>query len=738
MITEIKLHKISTYTEPVCINLKKYNFFFGANGTGKSTISKLLDGEISSLNCGLTWSGPDHEDIVVYNRSFINRNFSADSELQGIFTLGEDSIGLRQQIDDKQKQIDAFATEKGQKSTTLGNQENKRTQRRSEFENVCWEIQRKYGAEFADALVGYRGNRRAFCDNCLSVYKASSKQNEDEPVVQIDTLRSLYTTAFTKGLSVDTEYSLFDENPADELGSLALLEKVITGKNDTPVGQFIEYLQASDWVLQGVSYAKRANGKCPYCQRELPTDIEHSIEDFFDASYQRDCDTLRAFLQKFRNYRENFLDKSNQITGEKKEYIDYATFELAVSHVLEIIDKNIAEIEKKVEKPSVPVSIQPIAEDITAINTLLKQINTKIKEHNALVADQKTAQANCRTQIWLFFVQSLEREIDQFIQEDTGLEKGINALKTQISEKEKEIRILRTEIREAESRLTSVRPTVIAINDILKGFGFNGFMLAVNEQSLGTYKIVRCNGEDASKTLSEGEHNFLSFLYFYHLCFGSQDSANVTRNKILVIDDPISSMDNNVLFIVSTLVKAIIQNCRDGKNGIKQVLVLTHNVYFHKEITFWGNKQSLPTTETRYFIVRKKNEVSSVTGYESNQIRTSYEMLWEDLRNPTELSLSSAFNTMRRILEHYFNIVGGLNYEKCINELEGTDKIVCKALVAFINDGSHSVFEDLIFSVDDLGFDNYMRVFRLIFEKLNHIDHYNMMMKVPTETLRQS
>lgn len=222
-----------------------------------------------------------------------------------------------------------------------------------------------------------------------------------------------------------------------------------------------------------------------------------------------------------------------------------------------------------------------------------------------------------------------------------------------------------------------MRPTVTAINDILKEFGFNGFMLAVNEKSPGTYKIVRCNGEDASKTLSEGEHNFLSFLYFYHLCFGSQDSTNVTRNKVLVIDDPISSMGNNVLFIV-----------------------------------------------------RKKNEVSSITGYDSNQIKTSYEMLWEDLRNPTELSLSSAFNTMRRILEHYFNIVGGLNYEKCINELEETDKIICKALVAFINDGSHSVFEDLIFSVDDLGFDNYMRVFRLIFEKLNHIEHYNMMMKV--------
>ena len=736
MIAKIKLHNISTYTEPISIEPKKYNFFFGANGTGKSTISRLLDGEISSPDCELVWSGSDHEDIVVYNRSFIIKNFSANSKLQGIFTLGEDSIGFRKQIEDKQKLIDTYTTEAEQKKTTIEKQESKRTQRRKDFENVCWEVQRQYGADFADALVGYRGNRRAFCDNCLKIYKANQKQKDSEPVVQIETLRSLYATAFTRGLSVDTEYSLFDENTADELGSFALLEQVITGKSDTPIGQFIEYLEASDWVLQGISYAKRANGKCPYCQRELPMNIEQSIEDYFDASYRRDCDALQGFLEKYRDYYAYVRNTSKQIKEDNKEYIDYVLLWAAVSHVLEIIEKNIAEIEKKVEKPSVPVTIQPIVENVAAINSLLKQFNAKIKEHNTLVADQKTAQTDFKEKVWPFFVQSIEHEIAQFIQDDSGLEKGINTIKKQISEKEGEIKRLRSEIRDTESRLTSVRPTVTAINDILKGFGFNGFMLAVNEQSPGTYKIIRCNGEDASKTLSEGEHNFLSFLYFYHLCFGSQESANVTRNKILVIDDPISSMDNNVLFIVSTLVKAIIQNCRDGENGIKQVLVLTHNVYFHKEITFWGNKQSLPATETRYFIVRKKNEVSSVTGYDSNQIKTSYEMLWEDLRNPTELSLSSAFNTMRRILEHYFNIVGGLNYEKCINELEGTDKIICKALVAFINDGSHSVFEDLIFSVDDLGFDNYMRVFRLIFEKLNHIDHYNMMMKVSTNTIR--
>ena len=69
-----------------------------------------------------------------------------------------------------------------------------------------------------------------------------------------------------------------------------------------------------------------------------------------------------------------------------------------------------------------------------------------------------------------------------------------------------------------------------------------------------------------------------------------------------------------------------------------------------------------------------------------------------------------------------------IDYEKCINQIEGSDKIICKALISFINDGSHSVFEDLIFAPDDGDIENYKRVFKMVFDKLGHIDHYNMMM----------
>ena len=40
------------------------------------------------------------------------------------------------------------------------------------------------------------------------------------------------------------------------------------------------------------------------------------------------------------------------------------------------------------------------------------------------------------------------------------------------------------------------------------------------------------------KTLSEGEKNFIAFLYFYQLCLGTNDTEN-TKKKIIVIDDVI-------------------------------------------------------------------------------------------------------------------------------------------------------------------------------------------------------
>ena len=219
-------------------------------------------------------------------------------------------------------------------------------------------------------------------------------------------------------------------------------------------------------------------------------------------------------------------------------------------------------------------------------------------------------------------------------------------------------------------------------------------------------------------------------MYFYQLLKGSIEDSGLSNDKIIVIDDPISSLDSNVLFIVSNLIKEILKDCRNKKNGIKQVFILTHNIYFHKEVTFKGSRQGQWKEET-FWIVRNINNKSDIIRHEENPIQTTYELLWREVNIPIEqINKATIFNTLRRILEYYFNIIGGLDYEKSIDEFEGEQKIIFKSLFSWINDGSHFINDDLVVYAEPENIEKQLNVFKEIFKKLKHESHYNMMMGI--------
>nr|WP_309144711.1 AAA family ATPase [Bacillus sp. EB600] len=84
--------------------------------------------------------------------------------------------------------------------------------------------------------------------------------------------------------------------------------------------------------------------------------------------------------------------------------------------------------------------------------------------------------------------------------------------------------------------------------------------------------------------MSEGEKTFITFLYFYHLIKGSNSTKQITVDKVIVIDDPISSLDSDILFIVSCLIRKLIDEIREDKHtNNKQLIILTHNVFFQKQ-----------------------------------------------------------------------------------------------------------------------------------------------------------
>lgn len=282
--------------------------------------------------------------------------------------------------------------------------------------------------------------------------------------------------------------------------------------------------------------------------------------------------------------------------------------------------------------------------------------------------------------------------------------------------------------------MVSIRPIVNEINTLLERYGFTNFGLACTEDEK-SYRIQREDGQLVGETLSEGEVTFITFLYYYHLTKGSLKESDISKNKVLVIDDPISSLDSNILFIVSVLVKELMKETMKEtmkeKTNIKQIIILTHNTYFYKNITY-----DLKRYQGKYsfWIINKDNNISKIKSYKENPIKNSYELLWQEVKQAKENNASwvSLQNVMRRIIEYYFRILGGFehnhNLSECFENIE--EKQVCNSFISWFNDGSHGISDDLFVQSQDISIETYLKVFEKIFEITGHEAHYKMMMRI--------
>lgn len=719
MISKIGIKDIATYKDMLEINPTEINYFYGGNGSGKTTLSQVIKKNYEYPSCIVEWRDKPLETLV-YNREFIKENFSQESSIKGIFTLGKDTKDakkfikeLKNEIDSKNKIIDGY-------DKTLIKKNKEKTMIKDEIINDCWKLKQKYSDTFKAVFTGYIGTKIKFLDKCLEQDKNVAELLSDKEIID------KYKKIFNMPLNRYSEFEKLSYSELDCLENNSILTTKIIGKEDVQIGILIKKLNNSDWIKHGLKFLESGN-ICPFCQQKIDDNLKVEIEGFFDETYAKKCEELYLFRISYEEYVTELINKLKEIIKTKVEIIEFENLKKKLELIEEKLKVNLIKIQSKEQSPSIIIELDSLVADFDEVSFIIKEYIDEIRKNNLLFDNIYNEKEQLCQEVWKFLYSKVENNIVKYKNGKRGIEKAENNIKMsrkQCVDKKSE---LSKQINAKELEITSVAPTVSEINRILKLFGFNNFRLDEIEEK-GFYKIVRQNGEDAKETLSEGEYTFITFLYFYQLIKGSMNKTGTVENKVVVIDDPISSLDSNVLFIVSNLVKEVINDCKSGENSIRQVFVLTHNVYFHKEITFKGNRERNSNKES-FWIISKLNNTSTVRKYNNNPIQTTYEILWRELYDSENINTATIFNTLRRILEYYFNILGGIKYEECINKFEGEDKVLCKSLISWINDGSHFIGDDLEMPMDVDKIGKYLKVFKLIFCNMGHEEHYNMMMR---------
>ncbi|GAA9582728.1 AAA family ATPase [Helicobacter pylori] len=739
-ISQIVLKNAATFGESEASfeDLNSINFIYGANGSGKTTTSSFLKNlaenriEDKFANSEIKWHNGESLKIEVYNKQFKEEQFR-NSQVKCIFTLGKKTNENLENIESKKELIKKENEKKTKNKESSEKLKQEKEKKEKDFTDSCWEkLYKKNEEDFKETLEGFKLKKK-FKEKILEEFK-NNEHNEIE-IGKLEKLKENIRIVFSKNQTelVPLECNLTD---FDSIENHSIWEQKIVGSGDVAIADLIEKLSNEDWVAQGREYLSKDGNACPFCQQETITEeFKKQLESYFDTSYQKSTDTIKKMKEDYTSRTAEVLERLDEIVKTEQDNLqtklNTEIFKRIIETLRSKINGNWQKMRDKSKEMSRSFKLESTKNEVKEIRDLIDTANQQIANHNEMIKDIKNQKKICVERTWKFLVNEFKSDIQEYNKKHCGLEKGIKKFENEINENEKKIKELNNEIGELEKTIVSIKPIANKINALLKEYGFTNFSLACTEDEK-SYRIQREDGQLVGETLSEGEVTFITFLYYYHLTKGSLKENDVSKNKVLVIDDPISSLDSNILFIVSVLVKELMKETMKEKTNIKQVIILTHNTYFYKEITY--DLKRYHQGKYSFWIIKKDNNVSKIEKFEENPIKNSYELLWQEVRRAKENNISwvSLQNVMRRIIEYYFRILGSFEHNDSLSEYFENieEKRVCNSFISWFNDGSHEISDDLFVQSQDTSIEIYLKVFENMFKVTGHEAHYKMMMGI--------
>ncbi len=741
MIEKIYLADVATYTlEAQSLSgLREINYLYGANGSGKTTISRVIADPTNAehARCSIIWKDSRPIEALAYNRDFVEENFGGE-DIKGVFTVGKRSVDalksiarLKGQVADLVAKIsDRRATLRGTDPEVEGGKCAELVELTKWLQTKCWAQKVKHEGHLAGALEGYRADKSKLLRKILEIRAAKPSLNFI--AATLEDMRERAKTVYGNSRSSENLMAIPSPKRLIALEAAPILAKIVVGKKDVDVAAMIQKLNNSDWVKQGQPYLVRSEGACPFCQQELPAHLEDSLSKYFDETFLADSAAIETLEQSYRREAREWLEAVSAPLVSKHPRADADKLRTLRDAASARIDANLLLIAAKRREPSRAIALQSLEDVAAAAIEPLVAANEAITAHNTMVANLSSEKARLTEQVWRYLVDvELKADLDSFSSKATSLDRAIAGLREKIAEFGQQQEELESQIQTLEKEATSVQPTVDDINRLLPSYGFHSFSIE-RDGNHDRYRLRRADGSSARKTLSEGERTFITFLYFYFLAQGSSKESGTQNDRIVVLDDPVSSLDSDVLFIVSSLIHRLIDSIRKGQGPVRQLFVLTHNVHFHKEVSFDTNRRGGSLRDETFWVVRKIEGRSSLEFHDGNPVSSSYEMLWAELRRAGPPGPGTQ-NTLRRILETYFKILGDLDFNKLWEKFDPADQPICKSLFSWVNAGSHGALDDLHLALDDSAIERYLRVFREVFRVSDHLPHYQMMMRETTD-----
>jgi len=613
--SKIKNHPVfRDFSWPSDLNdFKEYNLIYGWNATGKTILSNLFraiekkhpitSGEMEivfdgkKINSSTFSTDSILPQVRVFNRNFIEENvFTSYGFASPIFFLGQENI-------EKQKEVDGLKRDLEKKLNDLSEKQQEKTDKEKELDDYC--IER--GKNIKELLSSSGPNPYNNYDKRLFKNKCEEIAKSDHPTQYI--LKDEERGRLKKQKDASPKENIPSiTDPFIDLKTLYSNLNQILAK--TVVSQVIQKLkddqELSQWVKDGLEKHKKGKTSvCLFCGQPLPVNYLKTLEEHFNDQYVQlmaDIDVKVDELQQDIQAAKNFgvPDKAKLYDHLANSYqSDCFKLNEQISTYCEFLEKLNEQLNEKRSKPFQALSFEVDLPDISSIQ--VDAVNLIIGKHNQETENFSKAVSSARRRLEESIV---AESINVYIEKQKEIEelsKAAQGIQGQTGNIQKKISDL-------EQGIIEQRKPAEDLNKDLKNYlGHDELKFEVRDNG---YLITR-NGLVAN-ALSEGEKTAVAFLYFLK---SLNDKDFSLQNGVVVIDDPVSSLDSNALFHAFGFMK------EDTKMA-GQLFVFTHNFSFFRQVKNWfqhvNKRKKKLKKEAAFFQILCRN----VEGCRCSELRT--------------------------------------------------------------------------------------------------------------------
>ena len=553
-------------------DLQRINVVYGPNGSGKTSLAGALDGlrnaadgegdkrlsiTLEDAGSRRTTNGNDDgmfDRVHVFSEHYVERSHRftpAEAEMDAVLTIGEKAADAEARLEDLRLKVQTQTDERDKAILAM----------RTADESIE-EAYDRVAQQVVDAASKAGGRYHSRSNFSTRVVKTEFGRTDHSAWIEFT------DRDFEKNVGIinaDKAEELA-EVPLDVSVPVDLHKHLTTALSTTPTTIVLESLRenpaATPWVDEGRHFHDGMN-TCIFCGSELTDERRALIDQHFS-------DAVRLLQGELRSLSFGLDDIVSKVDAAiaaiptrgllfedlRTRYDEPARRlrdELQVLKKWAIEAKNRAELKRSNALIEVDSNLEePPAVNGSELTNLRQEHNERVSKHDELV--QAAAKA-----VELHYLKRAEDDVNKCVAGTKTARSAVENLNTKLFD-------LNSEIASLESIEGDPIPSAkVLTEEVARLLGRNELKFeAVGER----YRLTR-DGVPAVG-LSAGERTAITLVHFLETVV----RFDATKGKaIVIIDDPVSSLDSDIFMGVSTYIwnEAIV------KDHIAQLILLTHN-----------------------------------------------------------------------------------------------------------------------------------------------------------------